>query len=168
MKTRKILLCGLFGALTAVFSQLVLPLGVVPVSLATLIVLLGAGLLGARLGALSQILYVFLGAIGLPVFHGMQGGLGILAGPTGGFLLGYIVCAWVTGTLLEKNFSPTWAMIAGTAVCYCFGSLWFWVITGGPAWSVLLSCVLPFLPGDALKIVAAVQLVKRLKGKIFL
>ena len=166
MKTKELLLCGLFGALTAIFSQIMIPIGAVPVSLATLSVMLSSALLGARGGAFSQSIYVLVGAIGLPVFHGMQGGIVVLMGPTGGFLLGYPLFAWVGGRLTEKEYPFALSMGLGTVICYGLGSVWFWMLTKGTVWSVLLSCVIPFLPGDGLKIFIAWWLYKRLKGNL--
>ena len=168
MKTKGMLLSGLFGALTAIFSQIIIPVGAVPVSLATLSVMLSTSFLGKKWGTLSQIIYVLVGMIGLPVFHGMQGGIGVLTGPTGGFLVGYPLFAWIMGWMIERNRSLVFSMIAGTAGCYLLGSIWFWILTKGTVWSVLLSCMIPFLPVDGLKMMIAWWLTKRLKGKIFL
>ncbi len=168
MKTKGMLLSGLFGALTAIFSQIIIPVGAVPVSLATLSVMLSTAFLGKKWGTLSQIIYVLVGMIGLPVFHGMQGGIGVLTGPTGGFLVGYPLFAWIMGWMIERNRSLVFSMIAGTAGCYLLGSIWFWILTKGTVWSVLLSCMIPFLPVDGLKMMIAWWLTKRLKGKIFL
>lgn len=171
MKIKPMLLCGLFAALTAILSQIAIPLGPVPINLALLAVLLAAGLLGPGYGALSQVVFVLVGAIGLPVFSGMRGGLGALAGPTGGFLVGYILCALLTGWLLSKFGKKVWgavlSMAAGILVCYLFGTLWFLILTKSSLWSALTACVLPFLPGDALKIALAVWLTFRLRNKLF-
>lgn len=168
MKTKEMLLSGLFGALTAIFSQIIIPMGVVPVSLATLSVMLSTVFLGKKWGTLSQIIYLSLGVIGLPVFHGMQGGIGVLMGPTGGFLLGYPLFAWMMGWMTERRHPLVLSMIAGTVTCYLFGCIWFWMLTKGTLWSVFLSCVIPFLPVDGLKMLITWWLSKRLQGKIFL
>ncbi len=168
MKTKEMLLSGLFGALTAIFSQIIIPMGVVPVSLATLSVMLSTSFLGKKWGTLSQIVYLSLGIMGLPVFHGMQGGIGILMGPTGGFLMGYPLFAWIMGWMIEKNCPIVFSMIAGTVGCYLLGCIWFWILTKGTIWSVLLSCMIPFLPIDGLKIMIVWWISKRLKGKSFL
>lgn len=168
MKTKGMLLSGLFGALTAVFSQIIIPLGAVPVSLATLSVMLSAALLGKKWGTVSQVVFLLVGVLGLPVFYGMQGGIGVLMGPTGGFLLSYPFFSWFVGWMIEHNRPFVFSMIGGTVLCYLFGSVWFWILTGGTLWSVLLSCVIPFLIGDGLKIFVAWWVTKRMKGKIFL
>lgn len=89
-----------FTAICAVIS-VPLPFSPVPVSLATLAVLICGGLIGPKCGSLSQIVYLLLGAIGVPIFHNFTGGMGILLGPTGGFLFGYIFMAFVFGLLAE-------------------------------------------------------------------
>lgn len=173
-RTRKIVLCALFAALTAVFSQIALPLPFtpVPVNLATLSVLLAAVLLGTKAGAVSQCVYLLAGAVGLPVFSRFMGGVSVLVGPTGGYLIGYPIAALTTGfldaRLRGRRFGSVLAMIAGIAVCYAFGTLWYVISTHTPIVSALLACVVPFLPGDALKIVAAAILAKILVPRLAL
>ena len=175
-KTTYMALCGLFAALTAVCSYISIPLGFtpVPVNLATLAVFLAGGLLGKKYGTISLSVYALLGAVGVPVFAGFRGGLSVLAGPTGGYIIGYIVAAFIIGLIIEKALQPEQsygrqilvcvvAMIAGLAACYALGTLWFIVSTGTGVMASLVACVFPFLPGDALKIAAASILVQKLK-----
>lgn len=169
ISTKSMLLCALFAAMTAVLSQIVLllPFTPVPVNLATLAVLLGGAVLGAKRGLLSQLIYVLLGAIGLPVFSKMAGGFMVLAGPTGGYLLGYIFAAGLTGLLVDKlpqkPFFPPIAMLCGLAVCYLFGTAWYVFLTNSAIPQALLLCVVPFLPGDAFKILVAALLTPKLR-----
>lgn len=104
-KTTDLILTALFTALTAAGAMLSLPLPFtpVPLTLATLASMLAGAFLGSKYGSLSQLIYILLGAIGVPVFHNFTAGLGILAGPTGGYLLGYIATAFFTGILLKKK-----------------------------------------------------------------
>lgn len=156
MKTRFLTRAALFAALTAVLAQVVIPLpGLVPISLATFAVLLSGALLGPKWGLVSQLVYLCIGLAGAPVFAGMHGGPGVLAGPTGGYLIGYAAAALVTGLLLTLR--PTrpmlpLAMLAGALACYAFGTAWYMVATGNGLAGALAACVLPFLPGDAIKI----------------
>lgn len=170
-KTNQLLLCALFAALTAVCSLISIPLPFtpVPVSLATLPVFLSGSLLGQKYGTISQCVYLLLGAAGLPVFHNFTGGLGILTGPTGGYILGYAAAALVIGVLSKNKTSlPALAasMSAGLCACYLLGTLWFMTISKVPLLPALAACVLPFLPGDALKICAACLLTRKLKPVI--
>lgn len=170
MKTSKLLpfiLCALFAALTAVCSQIGFSVGPIPFNLATFAVLLAGGLLGAKYGALSQIVYVLLGFCGAPVFSLMRSGPQMLAGPTGGFIIGYIIAAFVVGLLtrrLPEKLPKTVLLMAIGPLCYFLpGFLWFMIITGNGAWSSLTLSVLPYLPGDAVKVVLAALLTKRLR-----
>jgi biotin transport system substrate-specific component len=168
MKTKMLILCALFAALTAVCSMISIPLPFtpVPINLATLSFFLAGGLLGSKYGSLSQLVYVFLGAIGLPVFHSFTGGLGILTGPTGGYIIGYAAGAWLIGFLAEKMgrgfVKNITGMIAGLAVCYTLGTLWFMYLTSTGLPAALAMCVVPFLVGDAVKIASGAILVKKL------
>lgn len=172
-KTKTLVLCALFAALTAVCSQiaLVLPITQVPFNLATLAVFLAGGMLGAKAGAISQLVYVLIGAIGVPVFAQFSGGLQNLFGPTGGYIFGFIVGAWLVGLLVEKLpkkgfFINVLAMVVGLAACYALGTIWYMVITKANIVSALLLCVVPFLPVDALKIILAAFLCTRLRDHL--
>lgn len=171
-KTNRIILYAFFAALTAVCSWISIPLpfSPVPINLATLSVFLAGGLLGASGGAISQIVFVLLGAVGLPVFHSFTGGIGILAGPTGGYLIGYITAAYLAGRLLGAplgNKKPPLLIGAGKLAiallsCYVLGTAWFMFLTGTGLVAALFLCVIPFLPGDAFKIFAALLLIRKL------
>lgn len=168
MKTKKMILYALFAALTAVCSMISIPLPFtpIPINLATLSVFLAGGLLGSKGGAVSQIVYVFLGAIGLPIFANFLGGFSVIAGPTGGYIIGYIVAAWIIGFASEKLgqgfYKNVLGMIAGLLACYTLGTLWFMNITNLGIAEALLMCVVPFLLGDGLKIILGAILVKKL------
>ncbi|PKG24608.1 biotin transporter BioY [Niallia nealsonii] len=103
MKLKNLILCSLFAAITAILAQLEIPLPYVPISGQTLAVGLTATILGSKLGAISMICYTCLGAVGLPVFAGASGGIGVLVGPTGGYIFGFIAAAYITGYILEKT-----------------------------------------------------------------
>jgi len=167
LTTKDILFIAMFAALTAAFSQIVIPVGVIPLNLATLSVFLCGGLLKAARGGASQLVYVLLGAAGLPVFAGFTGGFGRIVGPTGGFIIGYIVAAAVIGLFVQRLPRKFWlfalAMLAG-AVCYfTTGTLWYMCLYKASFISALWLCVIPFIPGDIIKIILAAYLVKRLE-----
>lgn len=177
--TAYLALCGLFAAITAICSYINIPLGFtpIPMNLATLAIFLAGGLLGKKYGPLSILVYVLMGAAGVPVFAGFQAGVGVLAGPTGGFLIGYIIAAFVVGLILDKRLSPSKegtfskgqfvlciaAMIAGLLCCYALGTLWFAHITNTGIVAALVSCVVPFLLLDAIKILVSAMLIIRLR-----
>lgn len=165
---RHIALVGLFAALTAVGAQIQtpLPFSPVPVVLSNFFALLAGLVLGPRLGATTQVVYVLLGVVGVPVFAGMRGGPQVLVGPTGGYLVGFIVAAAVAGALRGSRVSAGRAIAAaavGAAVIYVTGVPWLihviglqWPgMSGAGLRKVLVVGVLPFLPGDAFKAVVA-------------
>jgi len=119
---------ALFAAIIGILAQVTIPLPLVPITGQTLAVGLAATILGSRYGTLSVILYGLIGAIGIPVFSGMSGGLGVIIGPTGGFIVGFIPAAFLTGLYLEKtSFTVINAMIANTIgmlVTLSFGTVW--------------------------------------------
>ena len=142
-----------------------------PFTLQTLGVMLAAGLLGARRGSLSVLSYITLGAFGLPVFSGFRGGIGVLSGTTGGYIIGFIFMALAIGLITERfgKSSPVLAasMLLGTLFCYAFGTAWFFFLylnTVGPVSlaAVLGWCVFPFIVPDLIKIAVAILLIKRL------
>lgn len=165
--TRQLVLAALFAALTAVCSQIQIPLPMIPINLALFAVHLCGALLGAKWGALSMTVYALLGAMGVPVFAGFGSGPAVLFGKTGGYIIGYILCAAIVG-LLSRRLGFTFpklclSMVIGVAVCYVFGTAWFMVISGLNLATSLSYCVLPFLPGDAVKILLAAFLALRLR-----
>lgn len=171
IKLNKLILCAFFAAFTAVCSQIAIPLPFtpVPINLATLSVFLSGIFLGAKYGTLSQIVYLLLGLVGLPVFSHFSSGPAIVFGPTGGYLIGYALAAFLIGLLTQKHrkfctaFFPLVLILSfGLLLCYIAGTLWFMYLTKTNLLPALSLCVLPFLPGDALKIIAATLLAKKL------
>ena len=164
---RQLSACSLMAALTAVCSQIQIPLPVIPINLALFAVHLSGALLGATGGALSMMVYVLLGVIGIPVFVGFRAGPAVLFGKTGGYIFGYFLCAWLVGFLTQRRpfvFKRLcFAMGLGVLVCYSFGTIWFMILTGMSLPAALSLCVLPFLPGDIVKIVLAALLAVRLR-----
>ena len=171
LSTRGMIYASLFGALTAMGALVSIPLQPVPVTLQTLFLYLAGSLLGGSLGALSQLIYLVLGVIGLPVFSGGKAGLGVFLGPTGGYLIGFVAGAFVTGKIVRWRDNPglvwvVFAMLAGTAAVYALGVLQL-VLVGrlSPA-KAAVAGVLPFLPGDALKIAAASVIALKVRDRI--
>lgn len=165
MKYKNLCLTALFAALLCVLSPLSIPIGAIPLSLATLAVYIASACLGKK-GTLSVMVFILLGAAGLPVFSGFQGGFSVLAGPTGGYILGYIPCAFIIGFAADRwhrrRLSLLLAMLAGTVVLYAVGTLQFMRLSGNPLLPSLAVCVVPFLPGDAVKILAALLISAKL------
>lgn len=165
---KKLVTCSLFTAMTAILAQISIPIpfSPVPINMATITVLMCGIILGKNYGALCQIVYVLLGLIGLPVFSNLTGGIGKILGPTGGYLIGYIFTAYIVGLISShstKKIIYALSMIAGIFVCYAFGTAWFMYLTKNPLYTSLTMCVLPFLIGDALKILIVTLLCNTLK-----
>ena len=169
MSTRHMTLTAMLTALLCILGPVTLPLGPVPLSLATAVLLLTALLLGGRRATLCCAVYLVMGLVGLPVFAGFQGGMGALIGPTGGFLLGYLpmtaLCGFVC-TRTEKRAIQLCALLAGTALLYLTGTVWYCRHTGTEITAGLAVCVLPFLPGDAVKIAAVLTLGNTVKARL--
>ena len=148
--------CAMMAAIMCIVSPLSIPIGDVPVSLATLIVYIAVWLIGMEGATISVIVYLLLGLVGLPVFSGGQGGPGKLTGPTGGYLVGYILLALISGLALKvfkrKLVPAVIGMIVATAVLYAFGTAWFIYQSGATFGKAMKVCVLPFIPFDLVKI----------------
>lgn len=163
-KVRDLAWIALGAALLAVGAWISIPL-TVPVTMQTMAVFTTAALLGRRRGTLAVLVYLLLGAVGVPVFSGFRGGIGSLLGVTGGYLVGFLPAAWIAGLCAERGGWQTAAgMVAGLLVCYACGTLWFWVVytRGGESitvWAILLKCVIPFLIPDAVKIALSMAVV---------
>ena len=171
MKYKFLCLSALFAAIISALSPITLSFGPVPFSIASFLVYIISLTLGKR-GVISVIVYVALGAVGLPVFSGFRGGLDLILGPLGGFILGYIFCSLIIGAIKDKfGFSKlrlTLALIFGTLAIYILGVIQYMVITKTPFLSAVAVCILPFIIIDAIKIILALNISLRLaKLKLF-
>ncbi len=157
----------LFAGLTFVGTHIRIPLYPVPITLQTLFVLLAGALLGKRLGSLSQSVYLGLGAMGVPLFAGSLAGLGVLAGPTGGYLIGFAVAPLFVGSLIGRKTQTWWSILvfsSGALVILSMGVLHLTLFyTHNLADSLRVGC-LPFLPGEILKVLAAVSIYRSYRG----
>lgn len=152
MKTNKMIKAAFMTALTAVSAYLIIPIGPVPISLQTFFVLLSGRLLGKKYAALSQLTYLLLGAFGLPIFSGGRGGLGTLLSPTGGFIFSFIIAAWIAGHYTKDKRKNFFIYLLAVLCTYLIGGIHFALITGTKLIPTLNMAVIPFLPGDLLKI----------------
>lgn len=170
-KIKYITLCPLFAALTAVCSQIQIPLPYVPLNLALFAVYMAGSMLGPVYGSLSIVIYVLLGACGVPVFAGFAGGLSKLTGMTGGYIIGYILAALISGIIIKifekkchkKLFVYVISFFMGMIACYTLGTAWFMYVSGNGLMASLSVCVFPFLIADAVKIALAAVLTDKLK-----
>lgn len=146
-----------------------------PFTMQTFAIFLCAGLLGWKRGLAAVAVYLVLGAVGVPVFSNFGGGIAKLAGPTGGYLIGFLLTALITGWVADRFSRRTvpllLGMLAGAAAYYVFGTLWYFLMfvsqTGmAGLWAALWKCVIPFLPFDAIKLALALLLTRRLDGLV--
>lgn len=170
--TKNMSLIGLMTALTCVLGPLAIPLpfSPVPISFTNLAVYLAVYVLGMKAGTVSYLVYLLLGMAGLPVFSGFTGGLGKLAGPTGGYLIGFIFMAMISGFAIDrfpgKKLIHAVGLVLGTGVCYLFGTIWLAQQLGVSFTAGLASGVIPYLPGDTAKILFALVIGSRLRREI--
>jgi len=169
---RDITLSAVFAVLTSIGAWISIPITPVPVTLQVFFVLLSGAILGSRRGALSQITYLMLGSIGFPIFAGLASGPGVVVGPTGGYLFGFILGAYLTGRIVEVKQTRrlSWMILStlsGLLPIYLLGSIWLSVWLNGSLTTVLSIGVLPFLPVDALKACLAALIAHRLRATTF-
>ena len=169
---RPLVYAALMSALIAICAWITVPVGDVPFTLQTFGVFCALGLLGGRLGTVSVLVYLAIGALGAPVFSGFSGGIGKLAGPTGGYLVGFIgacLVYWAVTRIFGSSPAAGIAgMILGNLVCYGFGTAWFMVVASSRPGlvSALTLCVFPYLIPDLVKIVCAFFLTKALRSRL--
>ena len=152
---RELCFIGIFAAMIAVVSQLSIPMPYgVPMTLQTFVIPFAGVVLGAKNGTAATLIYVILGAVGVPVFAGYVGGPGVIFGMTGGFILSFPLMALFAG-LGEEKKRTAWlvaGLVVGTIANYICGMLWFCLVMSVGLKTAFVACVLPFLPTSAIKI----------------
>lgn len=166
----QITLVALMSALLCILAPISIPIGAVPISLTSFVLYLTLYLVGTKLCFISYLIYLFLGFAGIPVFSGYSGGLNKLAGPTGGYLVGFLFLIICTGSLLHNNYRKTakavLAMISGTLITYLFGTIWFVLQMHCSIAYAFSICVLPFLLGDGIKIILAAKIGPQIRAAL--
>ncbi len=165
---RKMVFASLFAAMMAVgaYIKIPVPISPVPITLQVLFVLMAGAMLGARWGTISVIVYLFLGIAGLPVFSGGSSGLGVLFGPTGGYLIGFMFAALIIGILCDRygrdkvHFNALF-MLAGLFVIYLFGILQLMNVASLTLPEAVAIGLLSYIPGAILKLLAAAIIASR-------
>lgn len=174
IKTVDMAYIALFAVLITICSWISIP-AAVPFTLQTFGVFFAVGVLGGKRGTLSVLIYLLLGAVGLPVFSGFRGGIGGLLGATGGYIVGFLFSAlvmWGMESLLgRKKWEFALSMLLGLLVCYIFGTAWFMIVYTNHSGTIGLGtalgwCVFPYIIPDMLKIALALTLSKKLNGRI--
>lgn len=174
LSVRDMAYIALFAVMMAVCSWISIPY-VVPFTLQTFAVFLAVEVLGGRRGTVAVLVYLLMGAVGLPVFTGFSGGIGHLLGSTGGYIVGFVFTALVMWGMERipgnRTVVLTISMVLGLLVCYAFGTAWFVMVyarTTGPVgvWTAVGWCVAPYVVPDLMKLALALVLRRRLRGAI--
>lgn len=172
LSTRRLVLIALATAITCVFAPLSVPIPIspVPISLTNLVLLISIYIQGWKDATISFLVYLLLGAVGLPVFSGFAGGFAKLAGPTGGYLIGFIFMTILAGIFVERFIGKRYLIIIGmilaTAIAYIFGTAWLAFQMELPFTAALSIGVIPYLSGDTAKIIIAVIFGPVLRARI--
>ena len=171
--TKRMALIGVMTAVTCILGPLSIPLpfSPVPISFTNLAIYLAAYVLGMKACTISFLIYMLLGMVGIPVFSGFTAGVGKLAGPTGGYLVGFILMALIVGFFVDhfpgKVALHIVGMVLGLAICYIFGN----GMAGRSAYYDLCSRTgcgrYPYLPGDAVKIIFTALIGPKLRREIY-
>lgn len=176
LTTYQLTLTAVMAAVICVLGpiSMAIPVSPVPISLASMAVYLAVTVLGMKLGTLSCLIYLLLGLVGLPVFSGGSAGAAKLFGPTGGYLVGYLFLALIAGAFVGRYTENKWksiafaalGMVLGTMVLYALGTAWLAYSAGMDFQAALWAGVIPFIPGDLVKMVIAVLLGSAVRGRL--
>lgn len=176
LTTYQLTLTAVMAAVICVLGpiSMAIPISPVPISLASMAVYLAVTVLGMKLGTLSCLIYLLLGLVGLPVFSGGSAGAAKLFGPTGGYLVGYLFLALIAGAFVGRYIENKWksiafaalGMVLGTMVLYALGTAWLAYSAGMDFQAALWAGVIPFIPGDLVKMVIAVLLGSAVRGRL--
>ena len=176
LTTYQLTLTAVMAAVICVLGpiSMAIPISPVPISLASMTVYLAVTVLGMKLGTLSCLIYLLLGLVGLPVFSGGSAGAAKLFGPTGGYLVGYLFLALIAGAFVGRYTENKWksiafaalGMVLGTMVLYALGTAWLAYSAGMDFQAALWAGVIPFIPGDLVKMVIAVLLGSAVRGRL--
>lgn len=164
----KIVLCGIFVAFTCICAMISIPFGPVPINMVHIAIFISAWVLGPYLAFVTQLIYIFIGILGVPVFSNFLAGLGHILGPTGGFIMAYPVVALLSGMIFKvKKLRGTVGIILGMfigwIVEYGMGTVYYSYVTTVSPVVALSVCVVPFIFGDICKSILIFTLCKRLK-----
>lgn len=163
---RKMVYASLFAALTAIGAYITIPLGPIPFTLQVVFVLLAGGMLGSKWGPISMVVYTLLGIAGLPVFSGGASGIGVILGPTGGYIIGFTAAAFVVGFLFENKRTENILInaiyvLAGSAVLYAFGLTHLMIVADMSFIQAVTVGLLPFIAGALVKVAVAAYIATR-------
>ncbi len=157
IKINEMALMSVMAAVLCIIGPVTIPVGMVPVSLLPVVLYLSVYILGIWKSAGSCLIYICIGLIGIPVFSGYSGGPGVLFGPTGGYILGYLLLTLCSGFFIEKKVKKWWhllGMVLGLLLCYLLGTIWLMIVMQMTLVQAFLTGVAPFIVFDLLKVAA--------------
>ena len=167
MKTKRLITCALFTAIICVTAPFCVMIGPVPITFTIFALALCAFTSGSGQAAVSTLVYILAGAVGMPVFSGFKGGLSAIMSPTGGFVFSYVFVVLILGVCKRAKSKRYVALLCALAlaVCYAFGVLWYMLIAKSDAVTALMLCVVPFIPFDILKLYLGYAVSKEINKK---
>ena len=165
-KTKDIVLCGIITAVLCVLCPVAIPAGAIPITLSTLVIYIITSVFNLKISLISITIYILIGCIGLPVFSGFSGGIAHILGPSGGFIIGYFPMILCISLLNENRLKRIVGMCLGTALLYICGCSGFALSTDNKPMTIISVSILPFIPGDTIKIITADLIINNFKDKI--
>ena len=169
-KTLNLAITALMSAVLCVISPLSIPIGTVPISLTTMFIIIGVFLIGPIKMSISVLIYILIGVVGLPVFANFKSGPGVIAGPTGGYIVGYVVLALVSGAIAYKDINniryAIIGLVAGNLLEYAIGTAWLSYSMQLTFVNALMIGVVPFVIADVIKMALATYLGKIIRRRI--
>ncbi len=171
MNTKHLALIGVMAAVLCILGPLALPVGPVPISIGSFAVYLTVYILGMKKGTISVCIYILLGLVGIPVFSSFSGGVGKVMGPTGGYIVGYILLALIFGFFIDKwktNYGfILLGMVLGTIALYLSGTAWLAYQAKMSFSAALAAGVLPFVAGDIVKMIVAMLVGQQVRKRLW-
>lgn len=167
LSIQQLAVIGVMAAVICILAPFSIPIGVVPISFTNLAIYIAIYVLGTKKGTISCLIYLLIGLVGIPVFSGFTGGPGKLFGPTGGYLIGFAFMALISGIFIDRFITKMYlcfvGMLLGTAVCYLLGTIWLAYQASLSFHAALAAGVIPFIPGDLIKIIIAMLIGPQLR-----
>jgi biotin transport system substrate-specific component len=167
LSIQQLAVIGVMAAVICILAPFSIPIGVVPISFTNLAIYIAMYVLGRKKGTISCLIYLLIGLVGVPVYSGFTGGPGKLFGPTGGYLIGFAFMALISGIFIDRFITKMYlcfvGMLLGTAVCYLLGTIWLAYQAGLSFHAALAAGVIPFIPGDLIKMILAMLIGPQLR-----
>ncbi len=163
-------LMAVLAAVMCILGPMSIPIGPIPVSLTVLTVYLAVYILGMKYGTMAYLIYLLIGLVGVPVLSGYTGGPAKVFGPTGGYLIGFVPMALISGWFIDRFYKKipmqVLGMLLGLVVCYMIGTVWLAVLAHMDARAALMAGVIPFIPFDLMKIAISVVIGRAVRNRL--